>query len=249
MKTILKIRRSVGFTFATVLLLMAAAGCASRSISNSDYQPEQSWLRVKAPSPYRGELKEADVLGIERNEPVTEEQIAQARAARKKIHLQKGGSILLIQSGAEYPDAPMIADLQNYFTVVPFSGVPDQTNQGPNFSRVLRLAAARGGCDTVICYWGVLESTTDNLSSKTVSWVPILGNVIPDETQHMRIRLKMALVDVATGNWTMFSPTAFQDAALSAGITRKRSDQKQVQKLKAQAYEAAATDLVKTFAN
>ena len=238
------------FVFASaIVILLIAAGCSTRSISNSDYQPNQPWRRVNAPSAYRGELKEADVLGIERDEPVTEEQIAQARTERKKIHLQKGSSILLIQSGAEYPDAPMIADLQNFFTVVPFSGVPEGTNAGPNFSRVLRLAAARGGCDTVICYWGVLESSRDDLSSKTISWVPIVGNVVPDENQHMRIRLKMALVDVATGSWTMFSPAAFHDTALSAGVTRKRSDQMQVQKLKAQAYEAAATDLVKTFSN
>jgi hypothetical protein len=89
MKTILKNRRSIGFAFATVVLLIAA-GCSTRSISNSDYQPEQPWRRVKAPSLYQGELKEADVLGIERDEPVTEEQIAQARAARKKIHCKKG---------------------------------------------------------------------------------------------------------------------------------------------------------------
>jgi hypothetical protein len=248
MKTILNNIRCLGFASATLLLLIFT-GCESRSISNSDYQPNHPWQRVNAPSTYHGELKEADVLGIERDEAVTEEQIVLAKMSRKKIHLQKGSSILLIQSGAEYPDAPMIADLQNYFTVVPFSGVPEGTNAGPNFSRVLRLAAARGGCDTVISYWGVLESSRDDLSSKSISWVPIVGNVIPDENQHMRIRLKMALVDVATGSWTMFSPAAFQDTAMSAGVTRKRSDQIQVHKLKAQAYEAAATDLVKTFSN
>jgi hypothetical protein len=238
------------FGISVVIISLSAFlfGCdTTRSISDSGYQRDRNW-RVEG-LPHRGELKEFEVLGIEQTDSVTEAQIAQARAARKKIHLKKGSSILLIQSGATYPDAPMIAHLQNFFTVVPFTGVREGTNENSNYSKSLRLAAARGGCDTVICYWGILESAKNELTSKTISWVPIVGNVVPDETQHMRIRLKMALVDVETGSWTMFSPQAFEDKATSAGLTRKSSDQKQVEKLKEKAYEATAANLVETFSN
>jgi hypothetical protein len=47
----------------------------------------------------------------------------------------------------------------------------------------------------------------------------------------------------------MFSPEPFEHAALSARIRRERSDQAQVQKLKQHAYAAAASDLLKLYAN
>jgi len=79
--------------------------------------------------------------------------------------------------------------------------------------------------------------------------MPIVGSVVPDEHQHMRIRLKMAVVDVRSGNWAMFSPEPFEDKAVSARLGRERSDQAQVSKLKQQAYASAARDLVKMYAN
>jgi hypothetical protein len=47
----------------------------------------------------------------------------------------------------------------------------------------------------------------------------------------------------------MFSPEPFQDKAFSARLGRERSDQAQVNKLKQQAYAAAAQDLLKSYAN
>ena len=95
----------------------------------------------------------------------------------------------------------------------------------------------------------MLECARQSLDSKAVSLVPIAGSLVPDEHQHMRIRLKVAIVDVRTGNWTMFSPEAFEDKALSARLGRERSDQAQVNKLKQQAYASAAQDLLKIYAN
>ena len=54
------------------------------------------------------------------------------------------------------------------------------------------------------------------MSTKAVSWVPIVGGIIPDESQEMRIRLKIALIDVATGQWDAFSPKPIQDTSASA---------------------------------
>jgi len=48
----------------------------------------------------------------------------------------------------------------------------------------------------------------------------------------MRIRLKMAVIDVRSGHWEMFSPEAFDDASYSARVGRAGADQAQVWALK-----------------
>jgi hypothetical protein len=65
----------------------------------------------------------------------------------------------------------------------------------------------------------------------------------------MRIRLKMAVIDVRTGNWAMFYPQSFDDTALSGLLNRKNSDQEQVASLKEKAFLSAATDLVKLYSD
>ena len=230
------------------ILSLLLAGCVTRSISDSGYQPDgRSGHRV-APTQYVGELNELDVLGIERNARISEEQINQALESAGRVKLRKGSHVMLVQSGARFPDEPMVAGLNQSLVVTPFSGLPNEFER-EGYHRALRFAAARGGCETIVCYWGVLECARESLDSKAVSWVPIAGSFVPDEHQHMRIRLKVAIVDVRTGNWAMFSPDAFEDKALSARLGRERSDQAQVNKLKQQAYATAAQDLLKIYAN
>src|ERR1035441_5747122 len=143
------------------------------------------------------------------------------------VKLRPGSSILLIQSGALFPDGPMVTALSKHFSVVPFSGVPalrkttaggaqTESPDSESYSKSLRLTAARGGIDLVLCYWGMLESESECLPTKTVSWVPLVHWVVPDEKQHMRIRLKVALFDVRSDNWSVFSPQPFADARLPA---------------------------------
>jgi hypothetical protein len=59
--------------------------------------------------------------------------------------------------------------------------------------------AYRGGCETILCHWGLLESAEGNAIGKPVSWVPVVHWLVPDKRQQMRIRLKLALIDVRTG--------------------------------------------------
>ncbi|HMJ88293.1 MAG TPA: hypothetical protein VK530_00670 [Candidatus Acidoferrum sp.] len=227
------------------LAAFVLTGCQTRSISDSAYQPRGAHtVHAAQVNGYAGELNEADVLGIQRNPNITEADIARALSETAKVHLRKGSSVLLIQSGARFPDDAMVSELGRFVNVVPFNGTPGQF-ESTNYSAAMRYAAAKGGCETIVCYWGVLESARTSLDSKAVSWVPIVGSVMPDETQHMRIRLKIALVDVRSGNWTVFSPEAYQDEAVSMRARRERSDQAQVIKLKQLAYETAARNLVK----
>jgi hypothetical protein len=249
------------FITVSSLLTLLCAGCANqRSISNSGYREENSGRRtstaVDSAFRYRGELSEFDLLGIAHDQFTTEEQIRDALDAAKKVELHPSSSILLIQSGAAIPDGAMTTSLSKHFGVVPFSGIPgglgsvdDQngSHERENFARALRLAAARGKNDVILCYWGTLESANQNLSTHTVSWVPVVGWMLPDKREHMRILLKMALIDVRTGNWTLFSPEPFQETRLSTAVNRETSDQRLVERLKSEAYAASADELVKRF--
>lgn len=225
------------------------SGCDStRSISDSAYAPSPTQPRnYWSPTPPTKELSEFDVLGIEANQSISEEEIVRASARAQRVALTKSSSILLVQSGAQYPDGSMISDLEKDFRVVPFTGVAAQTGQP--YSKVLRLAAAKAGADHVVCYWGILESASEKAPTKTVSWVPVVNWVLPDEKQHMRIRVKMAIIDVLTGSWTVFSPEPIESQAWSTSPRREVVDRKQVEKLKTAAYEASAQHLVKQYVN
>ena len=144
----------------------------------------------------------------------------------------------------------MVRALERYFTVAQFSGIPQDKADGKGrngYSAALRLAAARAGLKKIFVYWGTLETAQQNLATKTVSWVPVVGGLLPDETQDMRIRLKVAIVDVATGSWATYSPDGFGDKAISARLNRESSDQAQVAALKERSYIAAVDDLIKRY--
>jgi hypothetical protein len=247
------------------ILLLAAgialAGCSTtRSISNSGHRDDSHGgyhhaVRGSADPgfAYQGELNEFDVLAVDRTRLVTDEDIVRALDEARRVVLKPGTSILLIQSGAVFPDGPMVAELSKHFKVTPFSGVPPQhrtmtdtePSESVSYARSLRLAAARAGAESVVCYWGTLESARRNMETKTVSWIPFAGWVMPDESQHMRIRLKLAVIDVRTGGWTMLTPEPSEDKAWSTSFTRGSSDQKQVEALKRKAYEAGVKELAR----
>ncbi len=236
-----------GLVVLIALVGVALSGCATRSISDSGYRGESGYMSKGSPNPfYKGELSEFQVLGIDPQARVTQEEIDRALESKQRLSLSKGASIMLIQSGAMIPDEPMVKALEKYYNVSVFSGIP-VSQAGNEYAMSLRLAAAKGGCERIVVYWGLLETAQKGYATKAVSWVPLVGGAIPDENQQMRIRLKVAVVDVKDGRWEMFSPEPFEDAAVSARYTRASSDQGQVSLLKTRAYEAAAEDLVKRY--
>ena len=234
---------------AVLLIIFALAGCSVRSISNSGYNQGGYSGRASDNPFYRGELSEFDVLGIDAGKEVSDEEIVSAMAGeRKKLTLRKGDPLLVIQSGAMMPDQDMSENLEKYFSVNVFTGIPERDKQAnASYAKALRLAAARAGVEKIIVYWGLLESGTENLATRTVSWVPIVGWAIPDKSQNIRIRLKVALIDVKTGQWELFVPKVFEDTGYSAAINRESSDQAQVALLKAKGYKAVAETVVTRY--
>jgi hypothetical protein len=245
-----------------VALALTLTGCETRSISDSGFGS------ADYPSlGYRGELTEFEVLGIEARTDISEADIAAELKLPQKARLERTSRILLIQSGADFPDAPMQEALSRHFNVMAFSGKPagdrivrtrwqtpaPATQTGTaiepqsSYSKSLRLVAARGGYDKIICYWGVLESARINQVTKLVSWVPIVGFTVPDEREDLRIRLKAVIIDVATGRWTAVMPKPVAQSGLSTILSRKDKDQALVALLKDRAYQDLATLLVETY--
>ena len=245
MNKISALRRMTAISiFLTVLALQ---GCGVRSISDSGYQAEsQSSFRPSSNSLYKGELTEFEVLGIASQTPASQEEINRSLEDRQKLTLTKGSPIMLVQSGAIMPDDQMVRALESHHRIVAFSGIPTAPNNG-NVALALRLAAARGGCEKIMVYWGILETAQKDMSTKTVSWVPIVGGMIPDESQEMRIRLKVAIIDVKSGQWVTLSPKPIEDTSTSARYTRASSDQRQVAALKAHAYAELANGIVNNY--
>ena len=86
------------------------AGCTTRSISNS------SFSRHAMPNSqiggYSGELSELDVIGVNADTAITEADIAAAVRNPAGTKLNRASKVLLIQSGADFPDAPMLEAMQ-----------------------------------------------------------------------------------------------------------------------------------------
>ena len=240
-------------TVMAIAILLALGGCGTRSISNVGYRYGNSYN-------YQGELNELSVLGVRVNEEVSSKDIAAVLEARdgKFIELKRGEALAVIQSGARFPDKEMLVSLDPLAELVPLSGVSPEPirlhgerpkNKEPmRIDKSLRMAAAKGGASKMLVYWGILESASEpEQAAKHLSWVPIAGRIIPDETQHVQIRVKAALIDVATGNWSMLRTEPIQDKRMSSRLTRESSDLKQVLALKEQAYDRFAKDLKERF--
>ena len=226
-------------------------GCTPRSISNSGYQKDQYRgypnNHNQTDFSYRGELTEFQILGINTQKVPSEDDINKALKDYKGFTIKKNGKILLVQSGAVIPDESMVQELENDFSIGPFSGVPQKDIENENYSKLIRLMAARGGYETIVCYWGILETGKMNQATKTVSWVPIVGWALPDQKDLMRIRLKVALLDVRSGSWDVFMPKPFSDSKYSSIVKRKDVDQGLVQNLKEKAYSAAASEIITRY--
>jgi hypothetical protein len=94
---------------------------------------------------------------------------------------------------------------------------------------------------------GPLDYNVSAFTGAAVSWVPIVGWALPDETQRIPIRMKFAIVDVRSGQWDMFSLEPFEEVAARALYTRVWSDQAQVATLKDKAYKSTVEYLVKRY--
>jgi hypothetical protein len=228
---------------ALILIAASLAGCnGARSISNSGYPAGYDpSLQAYPDTAYRGELSEFDLLIPATSEEISDQDISAALADRRPVAAELGKPLMVVQSGAIAPDAPMISALRERFPIVPFSGLPPTDQK--SYAKRLRLAAASGGCTRILVYWGMLETQRHDEATSAVSWVPVVGWMIPDQSQEMRIRLKAAIIDVASGRWRMLTPEPVTDDGWSSRSNRVEADQDQVDDLKRLGYAALARQI------
>ena len=239
----MKIKSGAALAFMAGVLFFA--GCETRSISNSGFDHRRDAGRIGG---YSGELSELQVLGVAADKSITEADIQAALQSGNRARLTRTSKILLIQSGADFPDAPMFDAMSDRFSVAPFSGRPPvDKDVEASYSKSLRLAAARGGYDKIVCYWGVLESEKKDQVTRAVSWVPIVGYAVPDQRENMRIRLKAAIVDVASGRWSLVTPPTAASSDISSIYSRRSTDQSLVAALKETGYRNLAHTLANDF--
>jgi hypothetical protein len=209
--------------FALIALL---SGCGStRSISN----PARGYGAGN--STYNGELSDFDVVGV-----------SGVDGASADVSLRPGMRVLVLQSGAIFPDQGLLSALAAHFQVGSASGIPTHVlgEQG------MRGAAARGGFDAVVAYWGILETTERANAGAAASWVPIAGMFVPDTNQLMRIRLRIVVLDVHSGRWRTILPEPIDDDRASSMLSREKSDRDQVELLMRAALPAAIEQLLKS---
>jgi hypothetical protein len=203
---------------SALLPLLLAAACATRSISDS-HDPYARDVRNRL---YVGELSDLDVVGT----------TARGDAAGG-VALPKNAKVLVVQSGAVFPDAAMLELLGEHFDVDVSSGMPLANGFGENG---MLGAAARGGYDALVAYWGVLESKE---STDASVWVPIAGLFFDSTRQTMRLRLRVIVADPRTGRWhsQLCAPVDEETTTSIAG--RSGSDQDLVVRAKLAGYRAA----------
>jgi hypothetical protein len=193
------------YAFASTCLFLLLIGCGTQgNYRSTDFSGDRVYKKGSEPSP---QLSENEVLDLKPSDSVTDEDIRRILDQTRSFQLKSGSRLLLVQSGAIHPDKAMVEELSPHFTVVPHTGVPSDLRQEDfesAVSKALRLAAAHSNAETILVYWGHLEMKRNDLVTSIVSWVPVIDFTVPDEYQKVRMFLKVALIDVRTGQWATF---------------------------------------------
>lgn len=238
-----KLRVALGGMAAAAFL----AGCAHEK--STDYRRADFTSRHTLRSHYHGdqELRDLDVLGMNAGEP-TDETIRKTLDKSSKVDLKPGESILVLQSGEPIPDARMVSELNERYRAIPFSGIRSDwqaadTDAPDRYAKALRFAAAQAGAEKILCFWGSLEIARQDLSTKTVSWIPVLDFFVPDQKDSVRVHLKMALVDVRSGEWAVFRSAPIEEEVVSTAWEREHLENSQVKRMKLASYKTAVSSL------
>jgi hypothetical protein len=237
--------RVAALAAAAVLL----AGCAHERTTS--YRRADFTARQSLKSHYGGgeELSDADVVGSGVKKAPSDEDIRNALDHARSVDLKLGETVLVLQSGEAVPDARMVAELNKHYRAVPFSGIRSDwashwENTDDYYSKQLRYAAAKAGAQKILCFWGSLEVARHDLSTKTITWLPVVDIIVPDQKDNVRVHLKVALVDVRTGDWSLFRTEPVQTEVVTTGWGREHLETPEVRELKEKSYVVAVNSLL-----
>jgi hypothetical protein len=145
--------------------------------------------------------------------------------------IKSSSKIIVMQSGQMTPELSITLALSEKLTVLPFSGIPGKGN----YSGISwREAAKAGSVSNFLIYWGDIE--TKYVNRKAISWVPIVGMAIPDETQSMRVTIKYIVTDVNTGQWEFGTVFSSESETSTSAFNRGSKDEEQISVLKAEVF-------------
>lgn len=233
-------------TLPILLLCLAFSGCETTSISNTGNNPL-----------YRGEIAEADLLGISSRKNISEGDIraALSRSSSSRVALRQSEQVLLIQSGALQPDPELSQAFARHVRARPYSGVPRTTKEDANAipingatpidPKTLRLAAAQAGATKIVCVWGLVESADSTVGLEVPSLIPILGDFLPSRRTVKRLTLKGIVINTASGTWQSYSTDPIIDSHTTSAFTREFGTARRTLQLKAGAYEQLAAKMMK----
>ena len=223
------------------LTLLAACG-TNRDYRSADLTSERAYKKGKL-SP---QLKENEVLGLASSNQISDQDIERILDETRAFVLKEHSTLLLVQSGAHHPDGEMLNQISKHFSVIPNSGVPGdlRSEDVGDISKALRLAAAHAGAETILVYWGNIEMKRDDLPTGIVSWVPVVDFMVPDEYQKVRLHLKVALINVRTGQWATFRTEALEEENLTTRYAREKAPNWPLHAIKTRAYEACVRKLM-----
>ncbi|HEV8542589.1 MAG TPA: hypothetical protein VGR78_09370 [Verrucomicrobiae bacterium] len=231
----------IGAIGAAVAILLLTACTTNNGYKSADF----SGNKVYKKGHVGPQLKENDVLGLRATDKVTDREISRVLDETRTISLRRGSTVLVVQSGARHPDKEMSDALSADFTIIPYSGVPSELcSEDEDVSKALRLAAAHSKAETILVYWGHLELKRDEMPTGIVSWVPVVDFMVPDEYQKMRMYLKIALIDVRTGQWATFRTEPIEDQTLTTRYAREHEQKWPMQGVKQRLYQASVRQLM-----
>ncbi len=212
-----------------IIITIFVFGCTTSNRSISQYQHGYN-------TSYRGEISQLNFI--------KEISISKATGSNTPIYISEEERVMVMQSGQLHPDSSLLVHLDTECNAIPISGIPEKNKDlVPNVT--LLDAARAGGVTKIMAYWGNVETSIKPKHSKMVSWIPIAGYYVPDESQKMRVTISAIVSDVSSGRWFNFTAHSSETEISHSIYTARRKDSEQVEKLKAEAYENIVQQLTK----
>lgn len=244
----MKRSKHIKILMSCLSILLFISGCKS---SPSAQTKNPGYVSIKNNS--SNQLTYSDVFDDELEDEITEDDIQEAiLQAEHGFTLPANTTIILAESGKLVPDIKMQNEMSKYYQVSVYSGLPkrkartlknrqEETTVQNNYMRTLRLIAAKGHQKAIIVYWSTLQLGSLDEVNREIIWADFTGGAVPANTFKMRYLLRFALVDVSTGNWSMFLPiTQSADYRKANSFNTGISDMGQFESLKQRAYIEAA---------
>ncbi len=213
--------------------ILCLASCATTSLSDPDGRGHSADLDLY------------DLTGQSRKTGVSEADIAAARRGGGRVGSlpRKGARVLLVQSGAYQPDKELLAAFQPYCQPVMWDGRATELSEaekksggGGSMGRRLRLAAAQQDCSHVIVVFGEIQSESRELATSAVSWVPVVGHIIPSEHSGTRLLVQGLIMETASPRYAMAAAAPRETSGITTDAGSSGVNGRRARQLKAEAY-------------